>query len=240
MNAAERFIEAVWEQHCPDKPEPPIFVANQLEPDLGIQVYGFETADRYKVGRPRWGPHLSTDELAELVGGPIDPGRGEGMVPWVYPPEGRLVFRVVTVVGLPRADHEGDPPCMPAPTPWWRRVGRQVVPRRVRPECCSYHLGDWRRAAAAAVAALRHAQAIHAPEDGIQEVRRTAYRHLDAQPDLDATTRRWASSLFTDPVQPHYDVGGYTNGRHRSQAMLDAGARRTVVGIWEPPQGRPW
>ncbi|MEV0649947.1 hypothetical protein AB0I28_32290 [Phytomonospora sp. NPDC050363] len=125
-------------------------------------------------------------------------------------------------------------------------MARQIVPRCRRADCCAYHSADWKTASAAAVAALRHAQAavaalrhaqaaVPAGEDFRSHLD-VACAHLKASTGLDAVTLRWAQSLFADPIQPHYDVGGYTNGRHRAQAMLDAGVRRTVVGIWLPPQ----
>jgi hypothetical protein len=43
-------------------------------------------------------------------------------------------------------------------------------------------------------------------------------------------------SLLLDPIQPERSSpGGYINGRHRAQAMLDDGVRRTVVARWDWP-----
>ena len=56
---------------------------------------------------------------------------------------------------------------------------------------------------------------------------------------LDKETLEAARSLFLDPIQPESPGSDwpYINGRHRVQAMLDAGVRRTVIGRWEEPDG---
>jgi hypothetical protein len=53
-----------------------------------------------------------------------------------------------------------------------------------------------------------------------------------------AWTLAAAKSLLCDPIQyTSYEDGHrfYVNGRHRSQAMLDAGVRRTLVVHWDWP-----
>jgi hypothetical protein len=47
-----------------------------------------------------------------------------------------------------------------------------------------------------------------------------------------------AETLFFEPIQLYGPdgVAPYINGRHRAQAMLDAGVRRTVIGRWIDPE----
>ncbi|WP_426504407.1 hypothetical protein ACPPVO_43540 [Dactylosporangium sp. McL0621] len=55
---------------------------------------------------------------------------------------------------------------------------------------------------------------------------------------VDAWALTAAKSLLCDPIQPTRGDDGhgfYVNGRHRSQAMLDAGVRWTLVAYWDWP-----
>lgn len=86
-------------------------------------------------------------------------------------------YTTAWVILLPRPPRlRKAPECMPTSTPWSRRLGRQLIPRRT-------------------------------------------------------------GRLFMDPITVQRDVGewrrDYWEGQHRSQAMMDAGVRRTVV-IREP------
>ncbi|MBV8994605.1 MAG: hypothetical protein JO287_13115 [Pseudonocardiales bacterium] len=234
MNRAERYVEAVWQRYCPDEPEPPIFIAHQLlgDRDLGFQHYDFTATSRYAVASPpRWGPWLTLDELAELVGGPVDADRGAGYIEPIPPQQPRM--RLVTTAGvtLLRPDMDGDPPCMPAGTPWWRRLGRQVVPRRRGRGCCWYHEGDWHQASRTAIRILRRAKAVWADHDEHQERVLAELERARAE-GLTGWQYDAVKTLLRHTIDPAREIGGYTEGRHRSQAMLDAGVRRTVVARW--------
>lgn len=246
-NGAEGFVEEVWQRLCPDEAEPPLFIAHQLlgDEDFGFKEYRFAAAGPYTVERPvRWGPMLDPAELAELVGGPVDAARGAGYVEPEPVDEGQLRYVVTAVVRLPRPDLHGEPPCMPAGTPWWRRLVRQVVPRRRGRNCCWYHQGDWRVASATAIRAWTRAGAVvvEVPATEDDEIDEQVFVALDLVRDasLDEWAQKAAESLIIDPIQPgRADDGGapYVNGRHRSQAMLDAGVRQTLVAYWDWPAG---
>ncbi|WP_430786981.1 hypothetical protein [Actinoplanes sp. G11-F43] len=243
MNRAERFVEAVWQRHCPGESQPPIFIAHHLRAagDRGFSHYGFTVTGPFAVGSPpSWGPRLTMDELMALVGGPVDAGRGDGFSAPPPPAEPWMRFEVAAVIGLPRPDLDGEPACMPAGTPWWRRLVRQVAPSRAQRGCCWYHDVDWRAASQAAITALAaaHARRLEPdpdedPQDALLDAAVTA---LEEQ-DLDAATVEAAGTLFFDPIQPESPGGAvpYINGRHRAQAMLDSGVRRTVIGRWIYP-----
>lgn len=248
MNRAERFIEAVWERLCPGEVQPPIFIAHHLRQgeDLRFSHYGFTAIGPHTVARPpTWGPRLRPAELAVLVSGPVDEARGDGYVEPVPPDEPWMRYAVAALIRLPRPDLEGEPACMPAGTPWRRRLFRQVVPRRSGLSCCSYHRVDWAEASAAAVTALARAdsgepeQDPDDEQDDPEDERMFGALQALRSAGLDEVTRRAAESLFLDPIQPEAADGvvPYINGRHRVQAMLDAGVRRTVVGRWEEPGG---
>ncbi len=191
---------------------------------------------------PKWGPRLRDDELCELVGGPVDPSRGTGFVAPEPPEEPHLRYAVAAVINLPRPDLDGDPPCMPVGTPWLRRLARQLVPRGAGRGCCTYHAADWAAASRAAIRAVAQADAETLnPEvdtDAHDERMLAAVAALRTQ-GLDKTTLKAAESLFLNPIQPEQPDGvvPYIGGRHRTQAMPDAGVRRTVVGRWTDPDG---
>ncbi|MEU1647250.1 hypothetical protein [Micromonospora zamorensis] len=187
----------------------------------------------------RWGPALSPTELEQLVGGPVDPSRGK-YTPPAPAVEGRQRFAVARVITLPRPDLHGEPPCMPAGTSWGQRLARQVAPRRQGRTCCWYHRGDWSAASAIAIQAIARTAATPLRQGYLE-----ADEHLPAvstfigQAAPDPWTRDAAGSLVLDPIQPSRDDHGrrfYVNGRHRSQAMLDAGVRRTLVAHWDWPE----
>ncbi|MFG2052239.1 hypothetical protein ACGFIW_33010 [Micromonospora sp. NPDC048935] len=241
-NAAEHYAEEVWRRLCPDEAEPPLFIAHQLlnERDLGFQQFRFVAAGRHTVQRPvRWGPRLSPTELEHLVGGPVDPSRGKYTPP---PPavEGRQRFAVALVITLPRPDLHGEPQCMPASTSWGQRLARQVAPRRQGRTCCWYHRGDWNAASAIAIQAIARTAATPLRQGYLEaDEQLPAVSTFIGQAAPDPWTRDAATSLVLDPIQPSRDDHGrrfYVNGRHRSQAMLDAGVRRTHWD-WPEPGG---
>ncbi|OZV71802.1 hypothetical protein CA850_32875 [Micromonospora echinospora] len=243
-NRAERFVEAVWQRLCPSEAQPPIFIAHQLlgSEDLGFSHYGFTVTGPHAVASPpRWGPYLRPAELAVLVGGPVDAARGNGHVEPVPPDEPWMRYAVAALIWLPSPDLEGEPACMPVGTPWWRRLFRQVVPRRTGPSCCSYHRVDWAEASVAAITALARADAGELDQDPDQEHDDHQHKRMFAALEVlrgaglhEATLKAAESSLFLDPIQPETSDGvvPYINGRHRVQAMLDAGVRRTIIGRW--------
>jgi hypothetical protein len=244
QNRAECYVEEIRQRLCPDEVEPPLFIVHQLleELDLGFREYRFTAAGPHRVERPvRWGPGLSPAELAELVGGAVDSGRGAGYLQREPPDEGRLRFRVAAVIALPRPDLHGEPRCMPAGTPRRRRLGRQLAPRRRGRECCWYHEGDWRTASAVAIRAFTQTPTEPMGHvDAKNDERVSAALAIIRAEALGPWIRTAAESLLRDPIQIDRDDDGsiYVNGRHRSQAMLDAGVRRTLVAYWFWPEGQ--
>lgn len=120
-----------------------------------------------------------------------------------------------------------------------------MVPRRAGLDCCWYHRVDWATASAAAVTALARADAGELEQDPDEERDDPEHEGMFAAlkvlggVGLDTDTLEAARSLFLDPIQPESPETDwpYINGRHRVQAMLDAGVRRTVIGRWEEPAG---
>jgi len=117
---------------------------------------------------------------------------------------------------------------------WWRCLARQVVPRRTVRDCCYYHSTDWRQVSAAAIQVTRQARreglAGEALGDRVAEL-------AEAQ-GLPAEQEEALADLLADhsAIQPGRRFRlrrGYTNGRHRTTAMLDSGVRRTVVIRWK-------
>jgi hypothetical protein len=125
---------------------------------------------------------------------------------------------------------------MAVSTPWWRRLGRQLVPRRTGQGCCWYHTGDWHKVNEVAIRLVRQAQC-----EGVagREIR---HHVLDVAAIEDMTD--WERGALSTLLCDHIVVGGrgagrwrrgYVNGNHRAQAMLDAGVRRTITVSWRVP-----
>lgn len=233
-NAAEACAEAVWQQHCPDYPEPPIWIAHMITddenglPNRDLQVVTF-TADpaEHALHSPKWLP-VSPADVAALVGQHVDLERGSGFTPPEVEPDPESTYKTQLVVALPRPTPFREDGCMAAGVPWWRRLGRQLVPRRGGRDCCWYHGGDWQTVTRLAIRLTGQAKA-----DGLTFDDTAAYvfDHPVAQ-HLSQWEREALYSLLTDTIRPHAPWPrreGYNNGQHRAQAMLDAGVRRVLI-----------
>jgi hypothetical protein len=233
-NDSWEYCAAVWRTLLPEESAPPIWIKRMLLdwinlPDYQISVLQ-ATGDGYRVAGV-CGTYLTADQAAELVGAHIDPGRGERFARLPEPPPTyALRYRVAWVAALPRTSHRSDDRCMTARGVLARRVLRQLVPRRAVRQCCWYHQGDWRAVSALAVKLLGAAR-----RAGIEDARFHAWA-VDQAAAQDLT--EWQTSalgtLLNPAVSIHVGKGGYTNGNHRTRAMLDAGVRRTVVTDLEP------
>ncbi|MFE9637037.1 hypothetical protein [Streptomyces sp. NPDC006463] len=230
MNGAESYAGAVWERHCPDEDLPPVWVEWQLWPEGGSQTSRFRRvvfadADRYRPSGPRW-TAITHEQLLDLVGAPVATDRGTGYVRRPVEPEPQLVFEEFAVTRLARPRPFREPQCMPVGVPWWRRWMRQVLPRRAGRTCCWYHGGDWHSVNAMARQVLRDSRA---QSVGAEDVQGFAVAYAASVGATDWETEALASLFSTwDAIQPDSEAG-YINGQHRSQAMLEAGVRRTVV-----------
>ncbi|MCG7528565.1 hypothetical protein MHW47_29500 [Streptomyces sp. OfavH-34-F] len=229
-NGAERYAGAVWEKHCPDQEVPPVWVERQLWPQGSRQEVRFRRvvfagADGYRPSGPRW-KAITHEELQDLVGAPVATDRGSGYVPRPAEPEPRLVFEEFAVARLGRPDPFREPGCMPAGVRWWRRWARQLLPDRGARACCWYHGGDWHTVSAMALDVLRRSRTQKLEAEDMEEF---AVAHAAAAGATDWETEA-LTTLFSigDAIQPDSEIG-YINGQHRSQALLEAGVRRTVV-----------
>jgi hypothetical protein len=237
VNAGEHYAAEVWRRHLPDHPEPPIWVQRQLLEGFDFfELVTFTKTGPYALTDPEWST-LTYDEVTQLVGQPVDPTRGDGYVPRPEEPEEQLRYDIAWVARLPRPRPFREKECMSAGTPWWQRIGRQLFPRHVFPDCCWYHSVDWRQVSKVAVRFVRQAQ-----REGVAEEKVTEYvlEHAKAS----GMTRKELNALdtLTSPgigihVSRHAGLRRrtYINGQHRAQAMLDAGVRRTIVIRYEMP-----
>lgn len=138
--------------------------------------------------------------------------------------------------------------CMRRGMPRWERLGRQVIPMRSH-DCCYYHGIDWRRVA---VKAAEIARAIPLaaqsspwwPEDDSDEAQEAYERAWQPCRDVDALAaacdlpeperkavkellHEWTAIRIVHSAAT--SLLTYTNGRHRSQALMAAGARWVPV-----------
>ncbi|WP_424532526.1 hypothetical protein ACOZ38_19860 [Sphaerisporangium viridialbum] len=236
VNAAEQYVSEVWRRHCADSAEPPIWIQHQLTPSGRLDhlsLVTFTQTGPFQVQAPKWRP-VSDLQLAELVGAPVDPERGEGYRPRPPEPEPRPYYRVMWVAVFPRPEPFREDECMPAGIDWRLRLARQLAPRTIVRDCCWYHGGNWHRASATAIRLVRRAERDGVPVDDIhQSVIDAAEAEGMSQWEVDAVA---SLAGLADAIQITRFVGwrktSYINGQHRSQAMLEAGVRRTVTLDW--------
>ncbi|MFD5066146.1 hypothetical protein, partial [Streptomyces sp. NPDC058394] len=209
---------------------PPVWVERQLWPEGSMQETRFRRvvfaeASRYRLRRPRWSA-ITQEQLAALVGGTVEADRGAGYVPRPVEPDPEMVFEEFAVLRLARPKPFREPGCMPVGVSWWRRWTRQVLPRHTVRTCCWYHGGDWHTVNAMALDVLRRSREQSVEPDDMREY---AVAHAGVAGATEWETEALATLFDTgDAIQPDPAVR-YINGQHRSQAMLDAGVRRTVV-----------
>jgi hypothetical protein len=178
---------------------------------------------------------MTDADVAALTGAPVDRDRGDGYQPWPAEPDPEPVWRVAWTILLPRPEGM-DRGCITAAPPWWRCLARQVIPRRRARDCCYYHRVNWRQVSAAAVRLTRQAR-----REGLAgEAFGDRVAALAAAQGLPALEEEALDDLLSEfrAVQPGPRFRfrpGYTNGRHRTTAMLDAGVRRTVIVRWRYP-----
>lgn len=239
-NKSEEYCAAVWRTFLPEESEPPIWLTRMLLdwielPDYQLSVLN-ATGEGYEVAG-ECGLPLTADQARDLVGAQIGPGRGERFAALPEPPPTQnLRYRVAWVAALPRTGHRHDDYCMTAPGVLSRRLLRQLVPRRTVRECCWHHQGDWHAVSRVAVRLLGAAR-----RAGIDDAQFYEWA-MDHPATKDLT--EWQSSALNTLLNPgisiHVSKAGYSNGNHRTRAMLDAGVRRTVVtGYQELPPQQP-
>jgi hypothetical protein len=240
-NLAQTCAAQVWRMHFPDSAEPPVWITLELRPGQvpsrppRFMLVTFDVAGLHDLASPRWCGMSDTD-LAQLVSAPVSRDRGEGYQPWPGEPDPVPTYQVAWTILLPRP-RRVNRGCITGAPPWWRCLARQVIPRRTARDCCYYHGIDWRRVSAAAIRVTRQArreglagQALSGQADELAEAQGLPPEEEEALADL-----------LSDHsgIQPGRRVSlgrrYYTNGRHRTTAMLDSGVRRTVVIRWRYP-----
>jgi hypothetical protein len=222
------YAEAVWSRRLADDDQPPLWVELQLDDRAdGFELVIFADAQPYQLGGPQR-CRVSYDDVARLVGGPVSRDRGDWYRPWPAAPQAcKLAW-----VGLLPAPVDVDRGCFTGAPPWWRRLGRQLIPRGRVMTCCYYHSVDWRRVSAAAIRIARQLR-------GAGDAHTSRAYDLAAAAGLPRLEREALAELLagSSGIRVDHDDQGrryYLNGRHRAAAMLDAGVRRTVVfgGDW--------
>jgi hypothetical protein len=232
-NGAERLASAVWERLCPEDELPPLWVQRHLHGDGAadfvldedeFQLVTFTASSPFRVSGPGWSS-ISAAQLGELVGGPVEEGRGSGYVAPEPEPGPEVRFEVMAVSRLAKPlPFRTD--CMSAGLPWWRRWLRQAVPVHGTRDCCWYHGGDWHEVSRMALVVLAEAEA-QGVEPGDMYLFADEYAMAA---DASRWQRQALDSLFSlaNAIQP-YRSGGYINGQHRSRVLIESGVRRTVA-----------
>ncbi|MEH1057355.1 hypothetical protein V6U89_19385 [Micromonospora sp. CPCC 206171] len=233
-NSAEEYATQVWQQFLPDYPTQPIWIQRSLSdsfPPHVAYVTFIPDPERRQLVSPEW--HIiEDDDIDILVAQPVDRSRGTGYLPPEPEPEAQPRYARYWVALLPRPRPFREPGCMPTGVRWWRRIARQLVPRRGGSTCCWYHGGDWHTVSDAAIQLVQQARTAGVPARDI-----AAY--VGEQAAEDATLSAWereALATLVSPawaIQPFESARGFVNGQHRAQALLDAGVRRTIVMYWE-------
>jgi hypothetical protein len=243
-NWAEQYAAAVWRQCFAEHEHPPIWIQREFlsgDTCCGYELVAFTVDDQYVLTEPRW-RRIPEDELVRFVGAPIDPDRGTGFVPRPPEPKQQLCYEPAWLVLFPRPNPFREHECMPVGTPWWRRLGRQLVPRRAGRTCCWYHRGDWHRVCKMAIRLLDQAKRQDIAPD---ETRNYVLRHPDVgalsawEQDALGTLFCQVDAIKLNSPAKRWQRRSYINGQHRTQAMLDAGVHRTVVVRYEYPSSAP-
>jgi hypothetical protein len=240
-NWAEEYAAEVWRQNFPASAEPPIWITLQLLPGQRgsrperFTLVTFHVQGPHELSSPQWCQMTDADVTA-LVGVPVSRDRGEGYQPWPCDPDPEPAWQVAWTILLPRP-RGMDRGCITAAPRWWRCLARQVIPRRAVRDCCYYHSINWRLVSAAAIRVTRQAR-----REGLAgEAFGDRLAILAQAQGLPAEEEEALADLLADhsAIQPGPRFRlrrGYTNGRHRTTAMLASGVRRTVVIRWRYPR----
>ena len=229
---AEYYASDVWRREFPGSAEPPVWISLRLDPEPRdappepFTLVTFRAGDDYELSSPQRYPVTDAD-VAALAGVPVSRDRGEGYQPWPRPPEPD--WRVAWTVLLPRPQgvNRG---CFTTAPPWWRRLARQVIPRRAPRDCCYYHSVDWHQVSAAAIRVTRQARREGLAGRALGHRAAELAEDQDLPPqDKEALVALFTGSTTIRPTRLLSRRPGYGNGRHRITAMLDSGVRRTVV-----------
>jgi hypothetical protein len=172
-------------------------------------------------------PQLTLNELTQSVGAPVDITRGDQFTPPPEPVTPPDRFTVVPVLLLPTPQPFRAPECM---KPTSRARWALLAIRRPGIGCpevgCTYHGVDWHEASRQAVQALHEVKLAQVPEQAPAARERLA---ITCTGDVLLA----ADSLFADAIAlpDHWwkRPTEFSNGQHRTRAMLDQGVPFTVV-----------
>lgn len=146
---------------------------------------------------------------------------------------------ITPVVKLP-LPHELEDPCMAGrKMRRFHRRFRQLRPNPVLRDCCTYHGQDWNTASETAIRllAIAHSERLTG-EEAAGRVAELAEAEGLSEQDTEAV------ECLVSPTDPlMLDDEGYINeGRHRIQAMIDQGVKRTILlrlVLLDPRTGQP-
>lgn len=239
-NSAEDFAAAVWQKLLPGETAPPIWIQRQLldysdDADAGgggvttWELVEFGAASPYELADPGW-TELTGQQLAQIVGGPVDGGRGAGYVARPPGPRYRTRYVVAWTVTYPRPKPFRARECMAHGVTLGRRLLRQMWPRRgPLGTCCWYHGGDWHVANKLAIELSGAALRAGVDPDDVSAHVRDELRTRDLDPWTKAAVKSLVSpDVGIDPGRVRWKPR-FVNGQHRAQAMLEAGVRRALV-----------
>jgi hypothetical protein len=124
--------------------------------------------------------------------------------------------------------------CMPKGITWPRRLRHQIFPKPPN-DCCWYHSVDWRKAAPEAVRIAHEIGVWRTMDvDDMYEAAESLVR-ASGLPEPEASGA-WSllepGEGIQASIRPGGDWGLFINGQHRTQAMLEAGVRCTVILRW--------
>ncbi len=131
------------------------------------------------------------------------------------------------VASLPLPHELKYPPCMVGRrlrTP--HRIARQLAPNAAERNCCEYHGQDWSFASETAIRLLAIAQGERLDgEEASDRVSKLAETERLSESDIAAIHCLVSTA---DPLMLD-DEGYIYGGRHRIQAMIDQGVKRTIL-----------
>ena len=238
---AEDYAAEVWRLHFPDSAEPPVWITLQLSPGSRegrrpqrFSLVTFRLWEPYELSWPQRFAMTDATSLPWLVRQwivTVVTGTNRGRS---SPTRSRCGgWHGRSCCPAPRGVDRG---CITAAAPWWRRLARQVIPLRTTRDCYYYHRVNWRQVSAVAIRVTRQARR----EGLVGEAFGDRVAVLAAAQGLPAREEEALADLLADhsvlQPGPRFRLrAGYTNGRHRTTAMLDVGVRRTIIVRWRYP-----
>ena len=222
-NAAEQFATEAWRRHLPEYLEPPRWIQHYTSGSAPWMEVTFDVDIQGDLTSPSW-VGVRPEALAEILGQPIDAGRGDTYIAPEPEPALKTTLRMISVAALPPTRPFRAKGCMPAVGTTRRRLWRRWFPIRSR-SCCWYHGGDWPQVMDVVAALLGPTGEVQLVDEDWAGL----VQQVVARTPPGSWLQEAAVSLVQDPLC--VDSAGWVSGQHRGQGAIDAAARQILAEL---------